>query len=58
MNKIPPEYRPLVYIAFVFMLLLIFYFTFSPLQICKRGYMADGYDRVYAARVCSHVTSW
>jgi len=37
MNKIPPEYRPIVYIVFVFILITVFYLIFSPYQQCKRS---------------------
>jgi len=58
MNKIPPEYRPLVYIAFAFILLVIFYLMFSPNQQCKRSYIGEGHDSHVAGRVCSLNTLW
>jgi hypothetical protein len=36
MKKIPPEYRPFLYIGFAFLLVVIFYYTFSPYQNCVR----------------------
>ena len=53
MNKIPPEYRPIVYIVFVFILITIFYLIFSPYQQCKRSVMQDGRNNYSAVMVCS-----
>ena len=58
MNKIPPEYRPMVYIAFAFILLTIFYLIFSPYQQCKRAEMQAGYSKNKAVIICSDTGSW
>ena len=58
MNKIPPEYRPMVYIAFAFILLTIFYLIFSPYQQCKRAIMQDSRPNYDATIICSDNGSW
>ena len=59
MNKIPSEYRPIVYIAFVFILLTIFYLIFSPYQDCKRTLKQDSYYRFdEVVKICADKTSW
>ena len=57
MNKIPPEYRPIVYIAFAFIMLTIFYLIFSPYQQCKRSYINAGHSSYNAVGICND-SSW
>jgi len=57
MNKIPPEYRPIVYIVFVFILITIFYFIFSPYQQCKRS-MPNHYTDFGITIRCGNLASW
>jgi hypothetical protein len=58
MNKIPPEYRPIVYIAFAFILFTLFYFIFSPYQQCKRAVMDAGKNNFSAVYICGDRHTW
>ena len=74
MNKIPPEYRPIVYIIFAFILLTIFYLMFThywnelrsetqynnefKYQQCKRKIADQDYSNYIIMMTCLDKTLW